>query len=154
MFISHSSKDEPICTAFVHLLEVLGVPETNILYSSSERFGIPADMNIFDYLRSSIVENFIVYYMLSDNYYESVYCLNEMGAVWVNQNDFSIYLLPNMSKSIVGVIDSNKKGYRLDNAINLNQLREKISRDFNNNISNNKWDEEKEKFLKIVYEFA
>lgn len=152
IFISHSSKDEKICTAFVHLLEVLGVPEKNILYSSSERFGIPADMNIFNYLKSSIAEHFTVYYMLSDNYYNSVYCLNEMGAAWINQNDFSTYLLPNLTKRISGVVDANKKAYRLDNSINLNQLREKISSDFGNEISNNKWDEEKVKFLNIVNE--
>ncbi|MGC8229008.1 TIR domain-containing protein [Pseudobacillus badius] len=152
IFISHSSKDEKICTAFVHLLEILGVPEKNILYSSSERFGIPADMDIFDYLRSSIAQKFNVYYMLSDNYYNSVYCLNEMGAAWVNQNEFSIYILPNLTKSIEGVIDSSKKGFRLDNMINLNQLRVKISKDFNSSISDNKWDEEKTKFLQIVNE--
>lgn len=150
IFISHSSKDEKICTAFVHLLEMLGVPEENILYSSSERFGIPADMDIFDYLRSSISEEFNVYYMLSDNYYKSVYCLNEMGAAWVNQNEYSIYILPNLTVSIEGVIDSSKKGFRLDNMINLNQLRDKISKDFNSQISTNRWDEEKAKFLKIV----
>jgi hypothetical protein len=152
IFISHSSKDENICTAFVHLLEILGVPEQNILYSSSERFGIPADMDIFDYLRSSIVERFTVFYMLSDNYYNSVYCLNEMGAAWINQNDYSIYLLPSLSRSIDGVINSSKKGYRLDNMINLNQLRTKISNDFNFTISDNKWDEEKERFLSIIRE--
>lgn len=152
IFVSHSSKDERICTAFVHLLEVLGVPEKNILYSSSERFGIPADMDIFEYLKSSISEKFNVYYMLSDNYYNSVYCLNEMGAAWINQNEYSIYILPNLTRSIEGVIDNSKKGFRLDNKINLNQLRVKISKDFNSSISDNKWDEEKDKFLKIVNE--
>lgn len=152
IFISHSSKDEQICTAFVNLLEILGVPESNILYSSSERVGIPADMDIFDYLKSSISKKFNVYYMLSDHYYDSVYCLNEMGAAWINQNEYSLYILPNLTRGIEGVIDRNKKGYRLDNIINLNQLRAKISNDFNSNISDNKWDEEKEKFMSIVSE--
>lgn len=152
IFISHSSSDEKVCTAFVHLLEMLGVPEKNILYSSSERFGIPADMNIFEYLRSSISEKFNVYYMLSDNYYSSVYCLNEMGAAWINQNEYSTYILPNLTGEIKGVIDSSKKGFRLDNPINLNQLRVKISKDFKSSISDNKWEEEKNKFLKIVSE--
>ncbi|MYL56186.1 TIR domain-containing protein [Virgibacillus halodenitrificans] len=152
IFISHSSSDVKICTAFVHLLEALGVPEKSILYSSSERFGIPADMDIFEYLRSSIVEKFNVYYMLSDNYYSSVYCLNEMGAAWINQNEYSTYILPNLTGEIKGVIDSSKKGFRLDNPINLNQLRAKIAKDFNSSISDNKWEEEKNKFLKIVSE--
>lgn len=153
IFVSHSSKDEEVCTAFVHLLETLGVPEKNILYSSSERFGIPGDMDIFDYLKSSISQDFTVYYMLSDNYYDSVYCLNEMGAAWINQNDFSTYILPNFTKAIDGVIDGRKKGYRLDNKISLNQLRTKISNDFNSTISNDKWDEEKEKFLSVVNQY-
>ncbi|QST01795.1 TIR domain-containing protein [Pontibacillus sp. ALD_SL1] len=153
IFISHSSKDERICTAFVNLLEVLGVPEENILYSSSERFGIPAGKDIFEYLKDSIVENFNVFYMLSDNYYNSVYCLNEMGAAWINQNDFSIYLLPNFHQGIEGVIDKNVKGSNLTSKVMLNQLRDKITHDFNTSISENRWEEEKDKFLEVVNSF-
>ncbi len=33
-------------------------------------------------------------YHLSDNYYDSVACLNEMGAAWVVQNDYTVVGIP------------------------------------------------------------
>jgi len=42
IFITHSSLDEPVCTAFVHMLEELGVPEDDILYTSGVH-GVPGD---------------------------------------------------------------------------------------------------------------
>lgn len=147
IFISHSSKDKDICTPFVELLEELGIPEKNILYSSNPRLGIPGDEDIFNYLRNKIDEKYYMFYMLSDNYYESVICLNEMGAAWVSQNEFSIFLLPNLSKGIKGVVDSSKKGWDITNSVELNDLKNKLLDMFNLEISENKWDQKKNNYL-------
>ncbi|WP_222128281.1 TIR domain-containing protein [Bacillus cereus] len=150
IFISHSSKDEKVCSAFVELLENLGVPEDMILYSTSPRHGVPGDVDIFDYLRDNIAEGITVYYMLSDNYYQSVYCLNEMGAAWIAQNDASIFILPNLTKKIEGVIDSKKKAYTLNQPVELLQLKNKILETFGGQISEAKWEDVKNKFLETV----
>ena len=150
IFISHSSKDEMICSAFVELLETIGISDTEILYTSSARHGVPGDDNIFDYLRDHLSDGITVFYMLSDNYYDSVYCLNEMGASWVIQNDFSIIMLPNFDGQIKGVIDKDKKGYNLRQPIELIQLKNKLTEKFSCNVSEEKWEDAKNKFLSIV----
>lgn len=150
IFISHSSKDKTICDAFIDLLEGIGLSENVILYSSSPRHGIPGDMDIFEYLRSHLDGGINVYYMLSDNYYQSVYCLNEMGAAWVKQNDSSTFLLPNFTKSIEGVIDNKKKAFTLNNPIDLVYLKNKLIAEFKIEVSEAKWEEIKNKFLNIV----
>ena len=150
IFISHSSKDEMICSSFVELLETIGISDKEILYTSSARHGIPGDSNIFDYLRGHLSDGITVFYMLSDNYYDSVYCLNEMGASWVIQNDFSIIMLPNFDGQIKGVIDKDKKGYNLRQPIELIQLKNKLTEKFSCNISEEKWEDAKNKFLSIV----
>lgn len=150
IFISHSSRDERYCTAFVNLLESIGFPEGTILYSSSPRHGIPGDEDIFEYLRKHITEGITVFYMLSDNYYNSVYCLNEMGAAWIAQNDFSIFLLPNFNGNIKGVIDSNKKAYNISNPIELIHLKRKLVEKYNLSLTEEKWEEVKNSYLKII----
>ncbi|WP_394223621.1 TIR domain-containing protein [Priestia aryabhattai] len=152
IFISHSSKDEVICSAFVELLETIGIADDIILYTSSPRHGIPGDMDIFNYLRDHLSDGITVFYMLSDNYYNSVYCLNEMGAAWVAQNDFSTFLLPNFSGEIEGVIDRNKKAFRLEQAIDLINLKNKLVTTYSVQISEAKWEDAKNKFLKIINE--
>ncbi|WP_427125065.1 toll/interleukin-1 receptor domain-containing protein (plasmid) [Priestia megaterium] len=152
IFISHSSKDEVICSAFVELLETIGIADDIILYTSSPRHGIPGDRDIFNYLRDHLSDGITVFYMLSDNYYNSTYCLNEMGAAWVAQNDFSTFLLPNFSGEIEGVIDRNKKAFRLEQAIDLINLKNKLVTTYSAQISEAKWEDAKNKFLKIVNE--
>jgi len=152
IFISHSSKDAKICTAFVELLEDLGIAEENILYSSSSRLGIPGDMDIYEYLRNKISQNYYMFYMLSDNYYESVVCLNEMGAAWLSQNDYSIFILPNFTTQIKGVVESTKKAWNITDPIELNNLKNKLIGDFKLDISENKWDEKKRLFLSKIEE--
>jgi hypothetical protein len=150
IFISHSSKDEIVCSAFVELLETIGISDELILYTSSPRHGVPGDVDIFEYLRKHLSEGITVFYMLSDNYYNSVYCLNEMGASWVVQNDFSTFILPNFSVKIDGVIDKNKKAYYLNAPIDLIHLKNKLVDNFTLQISETKWEDAKNKFLKIV----
>ncbi len=150
IFISHSSKDFDICTPFVELLEDLGIPEESILYTSLPRFGIPGDVDIYEYLRSKINDNFYMFYMLSDNYYQSPVCLNEMGAAWVAQNDYSTFILPNLSVGIKGVVDSKRKAWDITKAVELNNLKEKLVNDFNLTISLNKWEDKKNNFLDKV----
>jgi len=150
IFISHSSLDKEICDAFVNLLEGIGIPEENIIYSSSPRHGVPANEGIFHFLRQHIAEGITVYYMLSDNYYESVYCLNEMGAAWVTQSDSSTFLLPNFTGQIKGVIDHNKKAYNLREPLDLIKLKNILVKQNNLQISELKWEEIKNRFLNIT----
>lgn len=151
-FISHSSKDSNVCDAFVSLLENLGVPESDILYTSSDRHGVPGDEEIFEYLIHYLRNGIFIFYMLSDNYYNSPYCLNEMGAAWVVKNDYSLMLLPNLNGRIEGVVNSNKKGYDIASKYNLNEIRDKILDIYDIEISENKWDQLRTDFLTKVNE--
>lgn len=151
-FISHSSKDSNVCCAFVTLLENLGVPESDILYTSSDRHGVPGDEDIFEYLIHYLRNGIFIFYMLSDNYYNSPYCLNEMGAAWVVKNDYSLMLLPNLNGKIEGVVNSNKKGYDIASKYKLNEIRDKILDIYEIEISENRWDQLRTDFLTKVNE--
>lgn len=149
IFISHSAVDETVCTAFVELLEELGVPEEDILYTSSNRHGVPGDINIFSYLKKYIVEGITVFYMLSDNYYRSPYCLNEMGAAWVIQNESSTFLLPKFNGEIKGVIDNQKKAFSLKTSIELIEVKKKILGMYpSSKITEGKWEKIKSDFFR------
>ena len=74
--------------------------------------------------------------MLSDNYYASAACLNEMGAVWMKQKDYYTFLLPDFEFSkIKGAINPSKRGislwYKSERELqnlkeDLNQFREQM----------------------------
>ena len=119
IFISHSSKDKKYGAAFVRLLEDIGVDSTDIIFTSDDEHGIPLEFHIFDYLKNQIDNNCYMVYLLSDNYFDSPACLNEMGAAWVKTNDYIVMGTPDFSfsneKFNGTVIDTKKKGFSMGN---------------------------------------
>lgn len=119
IFISHSSFDIPFGDALVNLLLHIGFDKSQIVYTGRQDMGIPFDNDdIFAYLKSQISGNAYMLYLLSDNYFNSIACLNEMGAAWVRQNNSSLLLLPgfdvNDERLRKSVVNSRKLMQRID----------------------------------------
>lgn len=132
IFISHASDDAQYVEKLVSLLEDIGLQREHIFCSSVPEYGIPLGQDIFDYLKNQFKENDLyVIFILSDNYYKSAACLNEMGAAWVLQSDYQALLLPGFDfKNIKGAINPGKISFKLDNKkerrLRTNQLKESI----------------------------
>ena len=110
VFISHASKDIAAVKRIVELLELIGFDKSNMFCSSIEPYGIPTGMDIYDYLQKQF-RNFDLHviFVLSDNYYNSAACLNEMGAAWVLSCSKTVMLLPGFNFSdIDGAINPRK----------------------------------------------
>jgi hypothetical protein len=116
IFISHSSNDVEIVSKFVDLLADMGLTNKDLFCSSIPDYGIPLNEDIYDYLESLFNEyDIYVIFMLSQNYYNSPACLNEMGAAWVLKSNYTSILLPGFDyKEIKGSVNPDKIGFKLD----------------------------------------
>lgn len=83
-FISHNQLDEKKAQKVVIFLKSLGISKERIFCSSVKSTGIPGDADINDYIKTQLNDNCFFIFLLSDNYFNSLYCLNEMGAAWIN----------------------------------------------------------------------
>lgn len=137
LFISHAERDSILIEKFVDLLYDIGIPEKSMFCSSISEIGVPVKKDIYEYLRNLLdSEQVIPIFMLSDNYYASAACLNEMGAVWMKQEDYFTFLLPYFEFSkIKGAINPSKRGislwYKSEKELHnlkedLNQFREQM----------------------------
>ena len=110
VFISHASKDILAVKHIVELLELIGFDKSNMFCSSIEPYGIPTGMGIYEYLQKHFRDfELHVILVLSNNYYNSIACLNEMGAAWVLSCSQTVMLLPGFSFSdIDGAINPRK----------------------------------------------
>lgn len=160
LFISHAEKDSIIIEKFVDLLYDMGVPEKAMFCSSISEIGVPIKEDIYEYLRNLLdSEEVIPIFMLSDNYYSSAACLNEMGAVWVKQKDYFTFLLPDFEFSkIKGAITPSKRGISLGykSERELKNLKEDLNQ-FHREISNlfhienqNRWERKRDEFIAKV----
>lgn len=134
IFISHSSEDRMYAEAFVELLEALGLGPNHVFCSSVPGYGIPVGEDIYDYLREELKNQEIyVIFLLSEHYYGSAACLNEMGAAWVLQSDYLSILLPGFSfRQIKGAVNPSRIAIELkaDCGYRLNELKEKLETRF------------------------
>ncbi len=106
IFISHRSTDKPVVDLFVGFLKKVGVPSRNIFYSSLPGNDVKnrISVEIKDNLRRSII-NIVI---LSKDYYQSAYCLNEAGIIWYQDTPTIIIALSEIDdKTMVGFLNSD-----------------------------------------------
>lgn len=129
IFISHSHQDEKYVKELVNLLNLLKIP--GVVCSSYPGYHIPNDTDIYDYLREKLSGDTRVVFILSENYYKSPACLNEMGACWILQKKYSTILLPNFNfKEIKGAVNPNQLAFKLNDLERLTEFLENVLEDF------------------------
>lgn len=158
VFISHASKDEAIVRKFVELLEDIGLNEAQVVCSSIPGYGIPLGEDIYDWLARQFREyDLHVLFMLSENYYQSIACQNEMGATWVLKTKYDTILLPGFEyKNIKGAVNPNQISIKLDGneevlKQHLNELKDNLITEFGLTMpSATKWERHRQTFISAI----
>lgn len=158
LFISHSSEDEKIASALVTLLRTLGFNKNNLFCSSVPGYDIAEGEDIYETLVSKFTDyNIYVILLLSGNYYNSVACLNEMGATWVLKAKYSTFVCPGFTiPEIKGAVNPSKMAVILDDhkRVNgkLNQLKDHLIEFFHlSEIEDDTiWENDRNDFLKSI----
>lgn len=118
LFLSHKSDDKKYADALEKLIIGLGVKHNQLIYTSHPLHKIPLDRNIYDYLREAIGGNVFVIILWSNSYINSPACLNEMGAAWVAQKDYTNIYTPDFEfgnpKYHECAVDTRKMGALLN----------------------------------------
>jgi len=134
IFISHSSYNKNYGELLVELLRGLGVKENEIIFTSNVAYGIPVGKNIFQWLKSQIEEKPFVIYLLSKQYYDSIACLNEMGAAWIIENSHAAIFTPDFDLSSKefqsGALDSREIGFFINDEERILSFIDLLSNDF------------------------
>ena len=139
IFISHSSADKKYGDALRNFIIGLEVKDNQLIYTSHELNGIPMDKNIYEYLRENFNNKVFMIILWSNTYLESPACLNEMGAAWVTQSDYTNIYVPDFEfgnpKYHQCAVDTRKMGAVLKNdghcKTKMIELRDKILKMFN-----------------------
>jgi len=125
IFLSHSSSDKKYGDIIESFLMGLGLKKEQLIYSSHPLHKIPLDSNIYEYLRKNINRDIFMIILWSDKYLESPACLNEMGAAWVVQCDYTNFYVPSFQfgnpKYHECAVDTRKMGSVLNGDENCKQ---------------------------------
>lgn len=161
IFISHSSADKDYIEAVIELLEDLGLHDEDIVCSSIPPYCVPLGNKVYEWLVDKFQNYQLhVFFMLSENYYKSPACLNEMGAAWAMKQKWTGILLPEFGfDKIAGCIDSTQISIKLDDSdkrtlkYRLDELKNDIITDFDlRDMSSSTWERKRDKFLNKIEE--
>lgn len=158
IFISHSSVDKKFGDALRKFIIGLGVKDEQLIYTSHELNGIPMDKNIYEYLRENFDNKVFMIILWSNTYLESPACLNEMGAAWVTQSDYTNIYVPDFEfgnpKYHECAVDTRKMGAVLKNdghcKTKMIELKNKILKMFNLEIDEKHFQVLLDEFMKEI----
>jgi len=124
IFISHRTTDKEFAEIFVNFLISIGVPFNSIFCSSLP--GNDVKEQISKEVNSAIKKSVCNIVLLSKEYYESAYCLNECGIIWY-LNSMNIPVIPIGLRDVtfenmLGFLDRNYILRRLNNSDDLDQI--------------------------------
>ncbi len=125
IFISHRSLDSKIVNELVQYMENIGIDKNIIFYTSADSTG--AKYELGPEVKKALNESEVYIAVLSNNYFESEYCCNELGFLWASGKRVIVYGLPGIDspKDLRGFV-SDWAIKRLNNPRHIDFLYEQI----------------------------
>ncbi len=149
IFISHAVKDKELADSLVDLLQTgMDINSKDIFCSSLEGLGIPSGSNFIEHIKVQLQSPEVVLALLSPNYYESQFCLCELGATWAMSHKLIPIIIPPASyKDLKGVLLPTQT-IDITDLSKLTELQMQLCEVFGLNINQARWESKRNKFLK------
>jgi TIR domain len=150
VFVSHASADVTLIDALRDLLVVgVGVSQNRLFCTSLESSRIPEGQNFVQFIKSRIQAPALVIMVVTPSYYESAFCLCELGATWtMTLNSFPLLVPPVDSNNLEGVLHGTQAGMITD-AKALDRMRDRVTEALGlKGMSTATWNVKRDQFLR------
>lgn len=150
IFLSHSSADEKLVEALSDLLTTgCGIRGDQIIITTLPGQGIPAgDPNYIAWLQDRLANSALVVLLLSPNYFESKFCLCEMGATWGLKKPCFPLVVPPLKKSEVKAVMAVSQNLNVNDESCLDELRDQVRELLKSELKTAIWTVKRDAFLK------
>lgn len=151
IFLSHSSADKELVDALSDLLTTgCDVSGDDIIITTLPGQGIPGGTpNYVEWLRQKgAVDSALVILLLSPNYFESEFCLCEMGASWGLEKPCFPLVVPPLKNSEIKAVMVVSQNMNIEATSCLDELRDKVSELLGTSQPTPKWNVKRDAFLK------
>ncbi len=153
LFISHASEDKRLVTEFTKLLEGgIGVPPSEIFCSSTKGQGIPPGKDFKSYIKETLGDSTLVLALVSDDFYQSPFCMCELGGAWFASKDFIPVIVPPVSYSNMKAVLAGMQALKIETNSGLDDLHYAITERLPvpKPLPTARWSERRDEFLEIL----
>lgn len=148
LFISHAVKDKPLAEALSDLLITgVGLSSSQVFCTSLEGLSIPAGQQFVNFIRNKLTGAQLIVPLLSPNYYESVFCLCELGGSWAIAANIHPLLVPPLQYADIQAVLTGVQLGRIDSDTELSNLRDDVAARFSVSVPTARWDVKRRAFL-------
>ena len=152
VFISHATDDVEVVKSFVTLLESgIGILPKNIFCTSIKGQGIRPGDDFKNTIHKNLGDATTVVALISENFYNSPFCMFELGGVWLQVKDFIPVLVPPVSFGDMKAVLYGLQALRLDVSQDIDELRDELANRLEIKLlPTSRWNEKREEFLKSL----
>ncbi|TBZ30963.1 TIR domain-containing protein [Rhizobium leguminosarum bv. viciae] len=125
IFISHATADAALAKLVVNFLkEAIGVKDADIFCTSLPGHSIPLAEDFNQYIRDQIEQPYIVVVLLTPSYFDSDFCLMELGAAWSRSLKTLAVVIPDVSFDVVTKTLGLKQAWRISDHTRLSEFKD------------------------------
>jgi len=129
VFISHRSVDKDVADMLLDFFTATGIPQDVVFCSSLP--GNDVKCKISEEIKQAILSSAVNIVILSNEYYNSVYCLNEAGVVWFIDTPAIVIAMPEITpNNMHGFLNDEYKLRYLDNDNDISAIYDQIADSF------------------------
>lgn len=148
IFVSHAVADKELVDVFVDFLQTAcGVKVDDIFCSSLEGMTIPEGKPFVEFIESRMNDAEIVIMILTPAFYESVFCLCELGATWILKHNNFPLLVPPLEFSDLKAVLSPRHGAKINEPSDLANLFDRLKSLGVANVATARFDLKRDAFL-------
>lgn len=148
IFISHAKADQVLVDKFVDLLQTgLNVSQSEIFCTSLEGMGIPRGKTFVEFIRGNMAGADFVVMLLTHSYYESAFCLCELGATWITGADAFPILVPPLGYDDLKAVLTGVQSGSIDDKNVLNELRDRLTAAKLATAATGRWESKRDEFI-------
>jgi len=150
VFISHAAADRTLVDHLVDLVQVgVGVPHEKLFCTSLEGMGIPEGMDFKEFIHDQLQNPPLVVMVITPSYYESAFCLCELGAAWAMSHSSFPLLVPPVDHRDLRAVLSNTQVRMITDPAGLDALRDRIVErlDLKSPAPTARWNVKRDEFL-------
>lgn len=150
IFISHTSADRKLAEGLFSLLQTgCGVPSGRIFCTSVDGAGIETGEHFVKWIHEHIRQARLVLLLVTRRYYESLFCVAEMGAAWALERQVFPMVMPGLPRD-AGAVMIGRETKRI-NSKGLDDLRDRIALLHPKwKEATGRWNEKRDEYLKTV----